>query len=87
MLRNYMEVVVDNLLPSVLYKYENICKCEKCLEDIKAITLNSLNPLYIASEKGYVYTKINELEAQFNTDVIREVMHSIGIVSNNPRHN
>lgn len=86
MLRNYMEIIVDNLLTPIIDEYKDICKCNVCIEDIKAITLNNLHPLYISTEKGYTYTKINELKIQFKTTVISEIIKSIDIVSNNPNH-
>ncbi|MCT8975372.1 late competence development ComFB family protein [Clostridium sp. CX1] len=86
MITNYMEIVVDNLLPSILEGFEDVCRCERCLDDIRAIALNNLKPLYVVSDKGILYTKVNELKMQFNTDVIQELVKSIQIVSKNPRH-
>lgn len=86
MVQNYMESIVDLLLPAIVKEYKDICKCERCLEDIKAITLNHLKPVYIATEKGYVYSKIVELEVQFRADVIQEIVKAIITVSRNPRH-
>ncbi|KAA8675388.1 late competence development ComFB family protein [Clostridium sp. WLY-B-L2] len=84
MVKNYMEDVVDKLLPEVLKNYDNICKCPKCIDDIKAIVLNNLKPRYISTEKGLLYTKINELSREFNTNVIKEIALAINIVSENP---
>lgn len=81
-----MEVFVDKLLPSVLERYENTCTCTKCIEDIKAIALNQLKPIYVSTDKGSLYIRLNELKVQFNTDIIREITAAINIVSNNPRH-
>jgi competence protein ComFB len=86
MLNNYMEFVIDHVLPDVLKPYNNICKCERCIEDIKAIALNNLKPMYIVTEKGNVYAKVNELKTQFMTDAITELVRAIEIVSKNPRH-
>lgn len=86
MLKNYIEIVVDELLPSVLNKYSDVCTCPRCIEDIKAIALNNLKPLYVATETGFVYAKVNDLMTQFTTDVIRELINAIEIVSKNPRH-
>jgi Late competence development protein ComFB. len=86
MVKNYMEDVVEHLMPSVLERYGDICKCQRCIEDIKALTLNNLKPLYVASDKGTTYAKVNELIVQFNTDVVRQLMYAIDIVSKNPRH-
>lgn len=87
MIRNYMEDAVDEILPSVIGKYVNICKCQKCIEDIKAIALNNLKPIYVATSQGKVYVKINELVPQFNANVVTQLTRAIEIVSKNPRHN
>lgn len=87
MIRNYMEEAVDHLLPVVLKDYNTICKCEKCIEDIKAMTLNQLKPLYSVTEKGSMYLKLGEeLEIQFKTDIMMQIGRSIEIVSKNPKH-
>lgn len=86
MLSNYMEDMVENLLPNALSEYDRVCKCSKCINDIKAIALNNLKPLYFTSEKGEVYNKLNELEIQFGADVLRELIKAIEIVSKKPHH-
>lgn len=86
MLRNYMEDAVDHIIPSVLENYSDICKCEKCILDIKAIALNKLKPMYTATINGSVYIKVNELNNQFRIDIINEIMKAIAIVSKKPRH-
>lgn len=86
MLINYMEIVIDNLIPTVLDKYSYMCTCQKCIEDIKAISLNRLKPLYVVSEEGQLYIKVNELTMQFKVDAITEIVRAIDIVSNNPKH-
>ena len=55
-LKNFSEVEVNKLLDNILNGYNNICKCEKCKLDIKAIALNSLSTKYIVSEQGEIYT-------------------------------
>ncbi|WP_446898639.1 late competence development ComFB family protein [Clostridium sp. LBM24168] len=86
MIKNYMEDIVDRLLPKVLENYDNICKCPRCIDDIKAITLNNLSPKYISTEKGLLYTKLNELSDKFNTNIVKEIALAIDIVSRNPSH-
>lgn len=86
MLKNYMEDVVENMLPTIIHEYKDICKCEKCIEDIKAIALNGLKPAYTVTDKGHMYNKINELKSQFNIDVINEITKAVGIVSKNSKH-
>ena len=71
---------------SFLKKEKLACKCEQCLNDIKAITLNNLKPMYVVTEEGILYTKIKELNNQFRADIIGELAKSIKIVEGNPRH-
>jgi len=87
MLKNYMEDVVDKVLPNILAEYKEMCKCEKCIEDIKALTLNNLKPAYVVTEKGNTYVKINELVSQFNVDVMNEITKAVEVVSKNAQHN
>jgi competence protein ComFB len=86
MIKNYMEEVVDVLLPDLLKEYNNICTCEKCIEDIKAIALNRLKPCYVVTRKGLLYTKIDEMAIQFKADVFNELTKAIISVTNNPKH-
>lgn len=86
MLKNYMEIVVDDTLKEMQKTKDLKCDCDRCILDIKAMTLNNLKPTYIVSEKGILYTKLNEFNSQFRTDVIRELMKAIGIVEENPNH-
>lgn len=86
MLRNYMEDAIDHLMPSVLDNYPDICKCEKCILDIKAIALNRLKPMYTVTDNGSIYLKINEMNNQFRIDIINEIMKAVEIVSKEPRH-
>lgn len=86
MIKNYMEDVVNHLLPSMLKAFPSICTCVRCIEDIKAITLNNVKPHYIATDKGGVYSKLQEMEIQFETDVMKAIIDAIALVSKNPRH-
>lgn len=83
-MQNYMEVIVNNLLPSLLEDYSRVCTCKICTDDIKALALNNLKPLYFVSEKRSPYVKLNELEIQFRTDVIKELTKAIEIVTRHP---
>lgn len=86
LLKNYMELAVDHVLPNLLKAFDNICTCEKCILDIKAIALNKLKPHYVATRKGELYTKVDEMEGQFEADVMKALIDAIQIVSKNPRH-
>jgi len=84
-LKNYMEEVVDSKLDSILNSIE-ICKCDKCKLDVKAIALNNLPPRYVVTDKGILYSKLNEMEFQFEVNVETEIIKAAVIVGKNHRH-
>ncbi|MTI70105.1 MAG: competence protein ComFB [Firmicutes bacterium] len=86
MLKNHVEDVVVWLLPKVLEEYDDICTCEKCKDDIKAIALNKLKPHYVVTKEGESYAKINDMSLQFKTDVMQALMEAANIVKENPKH-
>lgn len=87
MIKNLMEDEVFMSIENIVKPMKELCKCEKCIDDIAAIALNDLKPNYVVTEKGYLYSKANNMDYQFNTDVTTAVIKAIEIVKNNPRHN
>jgi len=85
-IKNYMEEIVFNSMDEIL-KDINMCKCEICRSDIAAKALNDLPPQYVATKKGEVYSKINNLKMQFEVDVIAAITKAAVLVKRNPRHN
>lgn len=86
MIKNYMEIAVDNVLDDILKDHELKCGCETCIMDIKAIALNNLKPKYVVSNKGILYTKLDALNTQFKTDIIFQLMDAIKMVEKNASH-
>ena len=86
LLRNYMEEVVDSTIEEILARRDDVCKCERCKLDIKALALNHLPAKYVVTDIGYVYTKVNELETQFKADVTVAVTNALKVIRANPRH-
>lgn len=86
-LKNYNEEIVEHLIYKTLDEYENICKCEKCILDIKAIALNSLAPKYVVTDKGELFMKLEyEFDSQKIASVTKYIVDAIEIVSKNPKH-
>lgn len=84
--RNHMEYVVEHMLPKVVKLNPDACTCERCISDIKALALNNLPPRYVATERGEVLTKANELTVQFEADVIRALVDAMEKVKGRPNH-
>jgi len=86
-LKNHFEIEVNNLLDTILNRYDNICKCEKCKLDITALALNSLSARYTVSEQGEIYASaLAEVNKQQVIDVTTAITKAIEIVSANPKH-
>ncbi len=85
-LKNYMEEIVTSTADDIL-KLMDICKCEKCRLDIIALALNDLPSKYTVTEKGELYSKVNELRHQFGVDVQTAVIKAALLVGKNPKHN
>jgi competence protein ComFB len=85
-LKNYKEYAVDHVLPNILKAFPDICVCEKCLLDIKAIALNSLEPQYVVTEKGELYAQVKEMSLQYEANIMKAVLDGISVVSSNPMH-
>ena len=88
-IHNYMEDVVNDVLAEIIRErkdVEELCKNEPSKFDIVALTLNHLLPKYIVTDKGRIYTKLQELVLQSRADVIRELTKAIEKVKGNPRY-
>jgi competence protein ComFB len=83
-LYNVTEKLVLNKLDATLKKM-NCCKCDRCKEDIIAITLNNLKPMYIVATKEDIEEKIHKLQAM-SSEVTTEVIKAVLTVRKNPRH-
>jgi competence protein ComFB len=84
---NYMEEVVKRVFQELTADepYRGVQFSEKMKLDIYAYTLNHLPPRYIVTEKGHLYTRLNELQQQFQTDLVVEITKAIQHVQANPR--
>ena len=85
-LYNYMEAVIKDELNKLLTDIEDVCKCEKCRLDMAAFALNRLASQYVVSNMGMIYTKLKELNAQSQVDLMANLTKAILHVSKKPRH-
>ncbi|WLD94815.1 late competence development ComFB family protein [Alkalihalobacillus sp. AL-G] len=62
------------------------CKCEICMQDVYAITLNKLKPRYVSKEKGYAYVKAQHLDEQSKVNILNEMIKASNLVNHSPSH-
>jgi hypothetical protein len=82
-LYNVMEKLVLDKLDITLKKM-NCCRCDRCKEDIIALALNNLKPMYIVASKDEINNKINELDK--GLEVTTAVLKAVLSVRKSPRH-
>ena len=82
---NYMEELADNVLEDLLPEYKGSRFSTDALQDIKALALNRLWPMYTTSDLGKNFLKKIIEEDKIEKDVIRELRAAIDIVKSNPR--
>lgn len=85
-IQNVMEEIVKNKILEVI-KDKDCCKCEKCLDDIRALALNKLPSKYVSTSKGELFSKLAALkERQGAIDLNIAVVSAIESVAAHPRH-
>lgn len=84
--KNYMEDIVRRNMDEQYEARQDICKCARCRLDVFALAINRLPPKYVVSDRGHIFTKLQEMEQQFNADVTREVLKAIDFIKTHKRH-
>lgn len=84
-INNYMENIVLDMVDTVINRLE-VCGCAKCRLDIIALSLNSLEPKYVVTQNGMLYTKLNLLRQQFEVDALSAIVKAALKVKECPRH-
>ncbi|GAB6157453.1 hypothetical protein JCM39194_06530 [Desulfotomaculum varum] len=90
MIRNYIELAVEQMLDDVLKKYAeknpDTCTCPRCRLDVMAIALNNLPTRYVVTDEGGIYTKVAMEQVGGRAEITAAILNAIQIVKNNPRH-
>lgn len=82
---NMMEKFVEEKLQEMLAK-EDCCKCERCVEDMKAIALNKLPAKYVSTHNGQLFSKLDSTIRQNHADITIAVSAAVACVSQKPSH-
>lgn len=83
-LNNFMEELADGVLDELVTKSkENFS--QNALQDIKALALNRLWPMYSTTEAGKDYLRKVVEADQIEKDILREIRAAMDIVRTNPR--
>ncbi len=82
---NVMQVLVEEKAPKYV-KMFGLCSCERCMEDVKAYTLNHLPPKYVVLEPGDRVPRLTVYEGKLSSDVIAQLLQACKVVHETPHH-
>jgi hypothetical protein len=84
-LTNYMEELAGSVLTDLLKEKSNKRFTPEAIEDIKALALNRLWPMYTTSDSGRDFLKKAVVEDKIEKDILRELRAAMSIVRSHPR--
>ena len=79
MIKNYMELLVDEIYNEVKSLYGN-CNIDDCTHDIKIMALNNLPPVYFKYDESEGVKKAFLLERQRRITVLAKVAEAADLV-------
>lgn len=82
---NVMQVLVEEKAPKYV-KMFGLCSCERCMEDVKALTLNNLPPKYVVVERGDMIPRLTVYEGKFSSDITAQLLQACKLVMERPHH-
>lgn len=90
MIRNFIELAVEEMLDEVIKQYASknpgICNCQRCRLDVMALALNNLPTRYVVTDEGGIYTKVSMELIGGRAQVVAAITNAIQIVNKHPRH-
>ena len=82
---NVMQVLVEDKAPRYV-KMFGLCSCERCMEDVKALTLNNLPSKYVVLEPGDRIPRLTVYEGRFASDITAQLLTACKMVMAHPHH-
>ena len=82
---NFMEELTGDILGEILTKERASGFSDRAIQDIKALALNRLWPMYTTTMTGKEFLKKIVVEDKVEKDIIRELHAAMDIVRTNPR--
>ncbi len=82
---NVMQVLVEEKAPKYVEMF-GLCSCRRCMEDVKAYTLNHLPPKYVVLEPGDRVPRLSVYEGKFSSDITAQLLQACKVVHATPHH-
>lgn len=82
---NFMEELAEDILKDLLSEEKKGRFSKNAVQDIKALALNRLWPMYLTTNTGRDFLEKVVVEDRIEQDIVRELKAAINIVRSNPR--
>ncbi len=82
---NVMESLVEDRAMKYIEMF-GLCKCSRCVADVKALALNRLEAKYVVMQEGEVIPRISLYEGKYAAAVTAQLLSACKIVMEHPRH-
>lgn len=82
---NVMQVLVEEKAPKYVEMF-GLCTCKRCMEDVKAFTLNHLPPKYVVLEPNDRVPRLTVYEGKFSSDITAQLLQACKAVHETPHH-
>ena len=82
---NVMQVLVEEKAPKYVEMF-GLCACKRCMEDVKAYTLNHLPPKYVVLEPNDRVPRLTVYEGKFSSDITAQLLQACKVVHETPHH-
>lgn len=82
---NVMQVLVEEKAPKYVEMF-GLCTCKRCMEDVKAYTLNHLPPKYVVLEPNDRVPRLTVYEGKFSSDITAQLLQACKVVMETPHH-
>ena len=82
---NVMQVLVEEKAPKYVEMF-GLCTCKRCMEDVKAYTLNHLPPKYVVLEPNDRVPRLTVYEGKFSSDITAQLLRACEQVNRRPHH-
>lgn len=84
-IKNCTEYVVEQRMDEMQKRFD-FCDCQNCRADVACYVLNRLPPRYYRSDSGKIYSIIQSINHQYETDILMLFSQAAELIKNNPRH-
>lgn len=80
-----MKEVVEDRLMEYMNRFD-VCTCERCILDVKALTLSNLPPKFIVVEKSTSRPLLSFYKSKYSAELMTELTKACLAVLDHPRH-